>query len=338
MTDDSNSDTPQPADAESGSPTAGPSGSATDGPSGADDPSVVVIGAGPAGLTAAFELLKAGHTSTVLEADDIVGGISADGRARRLALRHRRPPLLHQGARVEALWHEILPDEEFLLRPRMSRIYYKGKYYDYPLKPLNALRNLGPVEAVRCVLSYLSVRVRPPKDQTTLEGYIVANYGWRLYDHFFKTYTEKVWGVPASADLRPTGAPSASRACRSSTPSGSRSAPSSLAVARARAGHQPHRGVPVPEVRTRDDVGGLHREGRRRRHQGPHGDPRRAHHPRGRHGHHRVRTRQGRRGARVPGRPRHLVDAVPAAASRPWTPRRPPRCRRRPTTCASATS
>jgi UDP-galactopyranose mutase len=99
---------------------------------------------------------------------------------------------------VEALWHEILPDEDFLIRPRMSRIYYQGKYYDYPIKPVNALLNLGPVEAVRCVASALWVRVRPPKTQDTLEDYIVANYGRRLFDHFFKTYNEKVWGVPAS--------------------------------------------------------------------------------------------------------------------------------------------
>ncbi len=99
---------------------------------------------------------------------------------------------------VEDLWHEILPDEDFLLRRRMSRIYYDGKFYDYPIRPLNALRNLGLVEAARCVASYLWFRVHPPKDQSTLEGYIVANYGWRLYHHFFKTYNEKVWGVPAS--------------------------------------------------------------------------------------------------------------------------------------------
>jgi len=97
---------------------------------------------------------------------------------------------------VEALWHEILPDEDFLLRPRMSRIFYDGKLYDYPLKAGNALGNLGPVEAVRCVASYLWARVRPPKNQDTLEGWIVARFGKRLYEHFFKTYNEKLWGVP----------------------------------------------------------------------------------------------------------------------------------------------
>jgi protoporphyrinogen oxidase len=157
---------------------------------------VVIIGAGPAGLTAAYELGKRGATATVLEADDVVGGISrtvvADGY--RFDIGGHR--FFTKVPEVEALWHEILPDEDFMLRPRSSRIYYQGKFYDYPIKVMNALTNLGPVEALRCVLSFLWVRVRPPKDQTTLEGYIAKNYGWRLYQHFFKTYSEKVWGVP----------------------------------------------------------------------------------------------------------------------------------------------
>ncbi len=160
---------------------------------------VVVIGAGPAGLTAAYELGKRGATATVLEADDVVGGISRtvvrDGY--RFDIGGHR--FFTKVPEVEALWHEILPDEDFLLRPRASRIYYQGKFYDYPIKVMNALTNLGPVEAARCVLSFLWVRVHPPKDQSTLEGYIATNYGWRLYQHFFKTYSEKVWGVPPSA-------------------------------------------------------------------------------------------------------------------------------------------
>jgi UDP-galactopyranose mutase len=80
----------------------------------------------------------------------------------------------------------------------MSRIFYEGKYYDYPLKPLNALRNLGFIEAVRCMLSYAWARIRPPKDQRFLEGWISARFGTRLYHHFFKSYNEKLWGRPAS--------------------------------------------------------------------------------------------------------------------------------------------
>jgi protoporphyrinogen oxidase len=97
---------------------------------------------------------------------------------------------------VEQRWKEILPDD-FIRTPRLSRILYNGKLIDYPLKAGNALKSLGPVEAVLCVLSYVWVRIRPPKDQSNFEGWTAARFGWRLYRIFFKTYTEKVWGVPA---------------------------------------------------------------------------------------------------------------------------------------------
>jgi protoporphyrinogen oxidase len=159
---------------------------------------IIVIGAGPAGLTAAYELGKRGATCTVLEADDVVGGISRtvvrDGW--RFDIGGHR--FFTKVPEVEAFWHEVLPEGDFMLRPRSSRIYYRGKFYDYPIRPMNAFANLGPVEAVRCALSYLWIKVRPPKDQRSLETYVVANYGWRLYRHFFKSYSEKLWAVPAS--------------------------------------------------------------------------------------------------------------------------------------------
>ncbi len=117
---------------------------------------------------------------------------------------------------VDELWFEILGEENFLRAPRMSRIFYDGKFYDYPLKAFNALRNLGLVEAVLCVLSYVWVRIRPPKDQDNLEGWVASRFGWRLYRTFFKTYTEKVWGIPGEEMPGRLGAPSASRTSRCS--------------------------------------------------------------------------------------------------------------------------
>ena len=164
----------------------------------AENPQVVVIGAGPAGLTAAYELMKRDVPTTVLEGDAMVGGISrtAEREGWRFDIGGHR--FFTKVPEVEALWHEILPAEDFIMRPRMSRIYYNGKLFDYPLKAGNALRGLGILEAIRCVLSYVWARVRPPKDQTNFEGWVSARFGYRLYRIFFKTYTEKVWGVPAT--------------------------------------------------------------------------------------------------------------------------------------------
>ncbi|MEX5709711.1 NAD(P)/FAD-dependent oxidoreductase [Parafrankia sp. FMc6] len=164
-----------------------------------DRPHTVVIGAGPAGLTAAYRLATRSVPVSCYEADDVVGGISRtvvrDGW--RFDIGGHR--FFTKVSQVDALWREILPEEDFLLRPRMSRIYYRGKLYDYPLKALNALGNLGLGEASLAIASYLWVRVRPPKGQATnYEAWLVARFGWRLYRTFFKTYTEKVWGIPVS--------------------------------------------------------------------------------------------------------------------------------------------
>jgi protoporphyrinogen oxidase len=157
----------------------------------------VIIGAGPAGLTAAYELSKLGLGSTVLEADLEVGGLSRtvayDGYRFDIG-GHRffsKVPL------INALWEEIL-GEDFLVRPRLSRILYRGHFFDYPLKPMNALRGLGPVEAARCVLSYLHARVSPARDERSFEAWVSNRFGRRLFEIFFKTYTEKVWGMPCS--------------------------------------------------------------------------------------------------------------------------------------------
>jgi protoporphyrinogen oxidase len=158
----------------------------------------VVIGAGPAGLTAAYQLSRKGVRCTVLEADTVVGGIArtVERDGWRFDIGGHR--FFTKVKAVDDLWFEILGEQNFLLRPRMSRIYYRGNMFDYPLRAFNALKGLGLIEATRCFLSYFWARVHPPKDQTTFEGWTVARFGWRLYRIFFKTYTEKVWGIPAN--------------------------------------------------------------------------------------------------------------------------------------------
>src|SRR3954452_13349629 len=124
---------------------------------------VGIIGAGPAGLTAAYQLGKLGATSTVLEADHQVGGISrtVERDGWRFDIGGHR--FFTKVQPVEELWHEILPDEDFLLRPRQSRIYCDKKFIDYPLRATNALKQVGIIEAIRCMLSYIWVRIHPPK-------------------------------------------------------------------------------------------------------------------------------------------------------------------------------
>ncbi|MHB8262298.1 MAG: NAD(P)/FAD-dependent oxidoreductase [Acidimicrobiales bacterium] len=159
---------------------------------------VVAIGAGPAGLTAAYKLLQGGANVLVLEADSVVGGISRTVQRDGWRFDIGGHRFFTKVPAVEAFWHEILSDEEFLMRPRMSRIFYDGKFFDYPIRAVNALKNLGLLEAALCMGSYAWVRIRPPSGQDTFEGWTASRFGWRLYRKFFKSYTEKVWGMPAT--------------------------------------------------------------------------------------------------------------------------------------------
>lgn len=158
----------------------------------------LVIGAGPAGLTAAYELGKLGIRSTVLEADVQVGGLSrtVEYRGYRFDIGGHR--FFSKVPLINTLWREILGDEDFLLCKRLSRIHYRGHFFDYPLKPLNALAGLGPLEALLVCLSYAQARLWPSAEETSFEHWVSNRFGSRLYEVFFKNYTEKVWGIPCS--------------------------------------------------------------------------------------------------------------------------------------------
>ena len=160
-------------------------------------PSVVVLGAGPAGLTAAYELAKAGVTSTVLESDDVVGGLARTAQYKGYRFDIGGHRFFTKVTAVEELWIEILGDD-LLTRPRLSRIYYKGKFFSYPLKPFNALFGLGIFETTRCVASYGWARLFPRRPEEDFATWVTNRFGKRLFEVFFKTYTEKVWGIPCS--------------------------------------------------------------------------------------------------------------------------------------------
>jgi protoporphyrinogen oxidase len=158
---------------------------------------ILVLGAGPAGLTAGYLLGKAGRKAIVLEAEDQVGGIAktVEHDGYRFDLGGHR--FFTKSVEVDALWHEVLGDE-FLLRPRMSRIYWNNRYLDYPLRGPDVIRKLGPIELARCMASYLRAAVRRNKVDDSLEDWVSNRFGRRLFELFFKSYTEKVWGVPTS--------------------------------------------------------------------------------------------------------------------------------------------
>ncbi len=163
---------------------------------------VVCIGGGPAGLTGAYMLAKAGVDVLVLEADPhYVGGISrtvvernAQGEFRFDIGGHR---FFSKSSEVENLWKEILGDD-LVVRSRKSRIFYAGKLYPYPLDLVRTLLNLGVIESAHCGLSYLRARLFPKPDPRTFEEWVSNQFGKRLFSIFFKTYTEKVWGMPCN--------------------------------------------------------------------------------------------------------------------------------------------
>jgi len=158
---------------------------------------VLIAGAGPAGLTAAYTLAKLGHKPTVLEADNQVGGLSKTvnfGGYRFDIGGHR---FFSKVPFVNDLWNEIL-QTDLLIRQRLSRILYRGHYFDYPLGIANTLKGLGPVEALLICMSYAKRYLHPHRDEVNFAQWVSNRFGERLYEIFFKTYTEKVWGIPCN--------------------------------------------------------------------------------------------------------------------------------------------
>jgi protoporphyrinogen oxidase len=160
------------------------------------DVEVFVIGAGPAGLTTAYCLVKENSSVLVIEKDPVyVGGISRTVRYKDFLFDIGGHRFFSKAKEVVDLWHEILPNE-FIERPRLSRIFYGGKFYSYPLNAFESLANLGIVTSAACMLSYAYAKMRPIRDARTFHDWVRNQFGERLFSIFFKTYTEKVWGMP----------------------------------------------------------------------------------------------------------------------------------------------
>jgi protoporphyrinogen oxidase len=159
------------------------------------DAEVFVIGAGPAGLTAAYCLTRQKQSVIVIERDPIyVGGISRTIDYKGFLFDIGGHRFFSKSKEVVALWQEILPDD-FITRPRLSRIYYNGKFFAYPLKAFEALLKLGVFESAACLLSYACAKISPVTPARTFHEWVRNQFGERLFQIFFKTYTEKVWGM-----------------------------------------------------------------------------------------------------------------------------------------------
>ena len=161
------------------------------------DHSVIIVGAGPAGLGAAHELTTRGLRPLVLEQAGQVGGIARTEvyKGYRFDLGGHR--FYTKCDEVRQLWHRMLADD-FIEVPRLSRIFYRGRFIKYPLELLDTIRCLGVAESILVVLSYLKTQVVPPREEQTFEQWVTRRFGARLFRTFFKTYTEKIWGIPCN--------------------------------------------------------------------------------------------------------------------------------------------
>jgi protoporphyrinogen oxidase len=158
---------------------------------------VLVIGGGPAGLTASYQLSKAGVKSIVFEKDEALGGLSRTVNYKHYLFDIGGHRFFTKITRVEEMWKQVIRDG-FLRRKRLSRIYYNKRFFYYPLRPFNALFGLGIWNSLLIMLSYVHAKLAPSKQEETFEQWVSNRFGRRLFNTFFKTYTEKVWGIPCS--------------------------------------------------------------------------------------------------------------------------------------------
>ena len=155
---------------------------------------IAVVGAGPAGLTAAYKIAQSGHDVTLFEASGAVGGMakSFDLWGQIVDLGPHR--FFSSDPRVNGLWLDVI-GHDYSMISRLTRIYYRKTFFDYPLKAFNALKGLGVLEATLCVFSYGKSRLFPEKDESTFEAWVSNRFGKRLFGIFFKSYSEKLWGI-----------------------------------------------------------------------------------------------------------------------------------------------
>jgi protoporphyrinogen oxidase len=158
---------------------------------------VIIIGAGPAGLTAGYECVMKGHSPLILEATDKVGGISRTETYKGYFFDIGGHRFFTKSNKIQELWEEVLGDD-FITVPRISRIYYNGHFFSYPLQIKNVLKNLGLMESILNVLSYMKAKCHRKKNEDSFDQWVSNRFGNRLYQTFFKTYTEKVWGIPCN--------------------------------------------------------------------------------------------------------------------------------------------
>lgn len=156
---------------------------------------IIILGAGPSGLTAAYQACKAGFKTVIFEKDRVVGGISKTVNYKDFLFDIGGHRFFTKYEEIQNLWQEILK-QDFLTRPRLSRIFYNNKLFYYPLKPFNALRNLGLSTSFLVFFSFLHSKISPYKNEDNFEEWVSNRFGRKLFEIFFKTYTEKVWGIP----------------------------------------------------------------------------------------------------------------------------------------------